>query len=219
MTWLDVLGWGGSALLVFSLLQTRVLRFRVLNGVASAVLLVFNALIEVWPMVGLNVVLTAINAWYVLKLLRSRHEPSSYDVVEVHPAEGYVRHVLRDFERDIRQFNPGFSPAEAQAAEFGFLILTGTETVGLVLARDAGRDTVQVSLDYVLPKYRDFTPGEFVYRRGGPFAARGFRRVIAPPSMLGAEAYLTRIGFRRRDDALVLDLGSADGSVRRPAGS
>ena len=40
--WLDLLGWGGSALLVFSLLQTRVLRFRVLNLLACVVLVVFN---------------------------------------------------------------------------------------------------------------------------------------------------------------------------------
>ena len=29
--WLDLFGWFGSALLIVSLLQTRVLRFRVLN--------------------------------------------------------------------------------------------------------------------------------------------------------------------------------------------
>ena len=34
---LDVMGWGGSALLVFSLMQARVLRFRVLNLVACIV--------------------------------------------------------------------------------------------------------------------------------------------------------------------------------------
>ena len=58
--WLDVLGWGGSALLVFSLLQARVLRFRALNLVACVILLVFIALIEVWPLDGMNVVLCGI---------------------------------------------------------------------------------------------------------------------------------------------------------------
>ena len=41
--WLDILGWGGSALLVYSLLQSRVLRFRVLNLAACLILLAFNA--------------------------------------------------------------------------------------------------------------------------------------------------------------------------------
>ena len=36
MSWLDALGWAGSALLIYSLLQARVLRFRVLNLVACA---------------------------------------------------------------------------------------------------------------------------------------------------------------------------------------
>ncbi|MBA3782005.1 MAG: hypothetical protein H0X12_09165, partial [Nocardioides sp.] len=40
--WLDILGWGGSALLVYSLLQSRVLRFRVLNLAACLLLVVFN---------------------------------------------------------------------------------------------------------------------------------------------------------------------------------
>jgi hypothetical protein len=177
MTWLDTLGWAGSALLVYSVLQARILRFRIFNGIASVLLVVFNASIAVWPMVGLNVVLTAINAFY---LMRGRHDPRSYSVAEVEHADGYVQYILRTFDNDIRHFNPEFSSANAGGSEFGYLILTGAETVGVVLAQDAGEGTAQVELDYVFQKYRDFTPGEFVYRRGGPFASRGYRRVIAP---------------------------------------
>ena len=60
----EVLGWVGSALLVYSVLQTRILRLRLFNGVASALLVIFNAAIAVWPMVALNVTLTTINALY-----------------------------------------------------------------------------------------------------------------------------------------------------------
>ena len=45
MSWVDALGWFGSALLVFSLLQARILRLRVLNTVACVILTVFNAII------------------------------------------------------------------------------------------------------------------------------------------------------------------------------
>lgn len=207
MTALDVLGWAGSALLVYSVLQTRILRLRLFNCVASALLVIFNAAIAVWPMVGLNVALTAINAYYIVRLLRGRHDPRSYEVVEVLPNDGYLRHLLPALDADVQRFNPGFSRSEADGAEFGFLILTGVETVGVVLARDAGGGSAQVELDYALPKYRDFTPGEFVYRPGGPFAARGYRRVIAPPKMLSAEDYLTKVGFRSEGDAMVLELG------------
>jgi hypothetical protein len=206
MTALDVLGWGGSALLVYSLLQTRILRLRLFNCLASVLLVIFNAAIAVWPMVGLNVALTVINGFYIVRLLRGRHDPRTYEVVAVQPTEGFLRHLLHSFETDIRRFNPGFAPSEADETEFGFVILTGAETVGVVLARDAGGGSAQVDLDYVLPKYRDFCPGEFVYRRGGPFTARGYRQVIAPPRMLSAEDYMRKVGFRSKGDAMVLDL-------------
>ena len=50
-----------------------------------------------------------------------------------------------------------------------------------MLVRDAGDGVAQVELDYVTPRFRDFTPGEFVYRRSGLFRDRGFRRVLTPP--------------------------------------
>ena len=45
MVWLDVLGWAGSALLIYSLMQARVLRFRLLNLVACVILMIFNAVL------------------------------------------------------------------------------------------------------------------------------------------------------------------------------
>ena len=80
---LDALGWAGSAQLVYSLLQARVLSFRVLNTVGCVVLIVFNALVGVWPMVGMNLVLAGINVWFIRKLLRDRHDLSAYAVLEV----------------------------------------------------------------------------------------------------------------------------------------
>ena len=47
MNWLDLLGWAGSALLIYSIMQARVLRFRVLNLIACLVLVVFNGLLGV----------------------------------------------------------------------------------------------------------------------------------------------------------------------------
>ena len=74
MTWLDVVGWAGSGLLVWSLLQTRLLRLRALNLVGCLVLIGFNAAVHVWPMVGLNVVLAGINLWYLAGMLATRHD-------------------------------------------------------------------------------------------------------------------------------------------------
>ena len=57
----SIIGWGGSALVVLSLLQTRILRLRLLNLVGCVILVGFNAVVDVWPMVGMNAVLAVIN--------------------------------------------------------------------------------------------------------------------------------------------------------------
>lgn len=202
--WLDALGWGGSALLVFSLLQVSLLRLRVLNAIACVILIVFNGLLEVWPMVGMNAVLVVINVWFIVQMARERHDDAAFEVLAVAPADAYLRHVLRVHGDDILRFNPSFvhAPDETQDA---FLVQKGDETVGVVLLREEGH-VAYVILDYVTPRYRDFSPGEFVWRRSGLLAERGIRRVVSPPSMVGA--YYDKVGFTRQDSSWVLEIGA-----------
>jgi hypothetical protein len=199
--WLDIIGWAGSAVLVWSLLQSRILRLRLLNLVGSLVLLFFNAAIQVWPMVGLNAVLAVINIVHLRRLLSTRHDDKAYTVVEVGPDDGYLAHLLRTHAADIARFNPGFRYDNSGTA---LLILHGDETVGVVIVEDAGDGVAKVELDYVTERFRDFSPGEFVYRRSSWFTDRGFRKVISPPGMV--RPYYGKLGFHRDGDVFVLDL-------------
>lgn len=201
--WLDILGWGGSALLVFSLMQARVLRFRVLNLVACLILVAFNALIGVWPMFTMNVVLSLINIYFIAKLLRERHDEAAYEVLEVGPADEYLRHVLRVHGADILKYQPNFVWDPAAPDQSAFLVQRGDETVGVVLISEAG-EVARVRLDYVTPRFRDFAPGEFVWRRSSLLRERGYRQVITPKHMVNP--YYDALGFRREGDSWVLNL-------------
>lgn len=201
MSWLDALGWAGSALLVWSLLQARLLRLRALNLIGSLVLLVFNALIEVWPMVALNAVLAGINIFYLVRLLRTRHDEKTYQVVEVEAEDNLLRHVLELHAGEIAAFFPGFGWRPGRLA---FLVLRGDEIVGVVLVRDGGNGVAQVELDYVTQRFRDFTPGEFVYKRSRLFTEHGFRKVVTPPNMV--TPYYGRLGFQREGEVYALEL-------------
>nr|MDT0659567.1 hypothetical protein [Micromonospora sp. DSM 115978] len=204
MNWLEAIGWAGSALLVWSLLQSRILRLRALNLVGSLVLVGYNGALRVWPMVGLNVVLALINIWYLVRIVRTRHDQRTYQVVEVGTDDGFLAHALRVHAADITRFNPGFRWPPAGPDRSAFLVLHGDELVGMVLVRAAGQGQAQVELDYVTRRFRDLTPGEFVYRDSRLFVARGFHRVRTPPGMVAP--YYGRLGFRPDGDAYVLDL-------------
>jgi hypothetical protein len=58
-------------------------------------------------MVALNVTLTAINVFYIVRLLRGRHDPRTFEVVQISPNEAYLKHLLHEFDADIQYFNPG----------------------------------------------------------------------------------------------------------------
>jgi hypothetical protein len=73
--------------------------------------------------------------------------------------------------------------------------------VGVVIIRSEG-DVAHVELDYVTRRYRDFSPGEFVWRKSGLLRDLGFRTVVTSPSMV--DPYYERVGFRREGASYVL---------------
>jgi uncharacterized membrane protein len=70
--WIEVFGWIGSGLLVVSLLQGKMLRLRVINTIASVMLVLYNVIVETWPMVGMNAAVIVINVWHIVRILRER---------------------------------------------------------------------------------------------------------------------------------------------------
>jgi hypothetical protein len=204
MSWWEVVGWAGSALLVWSLLQKALLRLRVFNLAGSVILIVYNAAVGVWPMVGLNVALAGINTWHLYSLLRTRHDERTYQVVEVATDDNFLGHVLRVHWADIARFNPDFRFDDER--RLAFITLNADELVGVLLLRadPADPEVALVELDYVTRRYRDLSPGEFVFRRSGQLTAHGFRRVLTPAGMVAP--YYARLGFRPDGDRYALEL-------------
>lgn len=79
--WIEVFGWIGSGLLIVSLLQSKMLVLRVINTIASAMLVLYNVLVETWPMVAMNAAVILINAWHIWKISRERRAEATADPV------------------------------------------------------------------------------------------------------------------------------------------
>ena len=199
---LEIIGWVGSALVVVSLMQARVLRFRWMNLAGSVIATAYNAVVEIWPFAVMNGVIAIIDVYWLVRLQRERHDADVYEVVPVGADDHYLRHVLGVHADDIARYYPSFvlpgagAPADAPA-RWAYLVLRGDETVGVVVVRDVGDAVGEVELDYVTPRFRDFTPGEFVYRRSGVFAGTGLRALVVADDARDTGDYLERVGFEQ----------------------
>ena len=196
-TLLELVGWIGSALVILSLAQARVLRFRWLNLAGAVLAVLYNVVLSIWPFAAMNAVIAVIDVYWLTRLYRERHDPAAYSVVEVRPDDAYLGHVVGVHLDDIRSFQPSYAgpTSDAPGHRWAFLVQRAEETVGALVVRDAGEGTAVVELDYVTPRFRDFTPGEFVYARSGVFAEHGVRRLVADPELATQTKYLTRVGF------------------------
>jgi hypothetical protein len=210
---LEIIGWVGSALVVVSLMQARVLRFRWMNLAGSVIATAYNAVVGIWPFAVMNGVIAVIDVYWLVRLTRERHDAEVYEVVPVGAGDHYLRHVLGVHADDIARYYPSFAVPAAAAgaapARWAYLVLRGDETVGVVVVRDAGGDVGEVELDYVTPRFRDFTPGEFVYRRSGVFAGTGLRSLVVADDARDTGDYLERVGFRRVDGRWHRDVEAA----------
>lgn len=192
--WLEIFGWLGSILVVWSLTLGRVLRFRWMNLTGSLIAAIYNGVIGVWPFMAMNGVIVLINIFWLTKLYRERHDEAVYEVVPVRAEDGYLQRVLTVHAADIKA-NWGFDPARlGKGRRHAWLVVKGDETVGVTVVREEGADGV-VELDWVSPRFRDFTPGEFVHRRSGIFQDLGLERVVVENPAKQARDYLTRVGF------------------------
>lgn len=206
---LEAIGWIGSALVVLSLMQGRVLRFRWMNLAGSVVATFYNAVVEIWPFVAMNGAIAVINVYWLWRLYREADDPAVYKALAVAPDNQYLRHFLAEHAGDIALANPGFVPTALDADDrVTLLVVRGDEAVGVVVLRRDGGGDGTVELDWVKPRFRDFTPGRFVFSKSSTLRDLGFERAFVDPHAASDLVYLRKAGFEPVGERWQHSLGS-----------
>jgi hypothetical protein len=192
----EAVGYLASALIVLSIIQTSILRLRLLSFAGSVAFVAYGIAIGAYPIAVVNAVTAAINGWHLRKLIR--HKDELFRILHVQPDSSYLLDFMKFHREDIEHFQPDFvyRPSEDQVTAF---ILRDMVPAGLLIgeARDDG--TFQVKLDYVIAQFRDFKIGSYVYSADSALLAG------TAPTCVWAEAsnsdhakYLKRMGFTER---------------------
>lgn len=191
-TVLEIVGYAASALVAVSLMMSSILRLRLVNLAGSAAFTVYGALIGAYPVAVVNLLIVFINLYHLRQMLGSREY---FELLRVKPGSEYLRAFLDFHREEVRRFLPGFeyAPAEGQLA---FFVLRDMVPAGLFVGELREGGTLRVLLDFVVPQYRDFRTGRYLFAdRAEFFRDLGVREIVSEGGSPKHADYLRRMGF------------------------
>ena len=188
----EIIGYVASVLVAVSLMMTSILKLRVINLVGSACFTAYGLLIGAYPVAVVNFIIVIINCYYLYEASRTREY---FKLLKVQPDSEYLRYFLNFNEAEIKKFVPDFSYEPAARPEVLF-VLRDLVPAGLIVAEPLAPASLLINLDFVIPGYRDFKIGRYVFcERKDFFRERGVEKVYSRSGTRAHQDYLRSMGF------------------------
>lgn len=189
---LEIVGYVASVLVAISLTMRSILKLRLINLVGSAAFVVYGGLIGAYPVAVVNLLIVFINLYYLRQMLGSREY---FTLLQVRPDSEYLRAFLDFHAAEIQRFLPGFAftPDDRHMV---FFVLRDMVPAGLFIGERQGDGALRVMLDFVIPQFRDFKTGRYLFRDQAPFfRAHGITEILSAGGSKVHADYLRRMGF------------------------
>lgn len=195
---LEIVGYVASVLVAVSLMMSSILKLRLVNLVGSAAFTVYGVLIHAYPVAAVNLLIVFINLYYLRQMLGARE---FFKLLRVRPDSEYLGYFLDFYKDDIQRFSPGFAAAPAEG-QLTFFVLRDMVPAGLFIGERGADGSLRVLLDFVIPQYRDFKTGKYLFSRQVDFfRSLGITQIVSEPGSREHSAYLRRMGFTPPDPA------------------
>jgi hypothetical protein len=194
---IELIGYVASALIAISMMLSSILRLRLINLAGAAAFAVYGVLIGAPPVAILNGLIVVVNAYYLLRMLRTKEY---FHLLSLRPDSDFLNYFLGFYAEDIRQIFPEFTyrPGAHQLALF---ILRDCTPAGVFIAEEHPGGELCVVLDYAIPRYRDFKIGHFLFvEQADFFRQRGTKEIVVSPRTADFGAYLIKVGFEPAGD-------------------
>lgn len=186
------IGYTASAIIVVSMMMNSLVKFRWVNLAGALLFSVYGFLIGAIPVGILNGIIVLVDVYYLLQVYTKKEE---FEILEISADSKYLPRFLEFHRQRIETYCPGYSfkPNENTVS---FFILRNMSIAGLFLAHRTNGSVLNVELDYVLPEYKDFKNGKYVYfTLRAKFIEAGYTSVRAEGNNQKYFKYLKKLGF------------------------
>lgn len=199
---MEVLQWIGyvaSIIIAISMTMSSIVKFRWINMVGALSFSVYGFMIGALPVGILNGFIVLVDIYYLVEIYGKKEV---FEILEIRPENRYLIRFIEYHNVEIQKFFPGFS-YKPDMNTVSFFILRNMAVAGLYLAHREDGNVLKVGLDYVIPDYRDFKNGKYVYLRlKDKFIEQGFTKVMTEGNSIEYIKYLEKLGFKEDSNGM-----------------
>ncbi|MCX7797025.1 MAG: hypothetical protein N2249_00190 [Melioribacter sp.] len=188
----NLIGYLASILVAVSLMMKAVVKLRIINLIGSLIFTIYGIIISAYPVAIVNGFITFVNIYYLIEIFSAKEY---FDILEVEPESEYLKYFLSFHKNEIKKFVPHFSFEINQDSKVIF-VLRNSIPAGLVCAEYKDEKSLFVNLDFVIPGYRDFKIGKYVYQK--IFKEKNIENIYTLPGNKTHDRYLQKMGFKKK---------------------
>ena len=199
----ELIGYLGSILVAISLMMKSLLRLRIINLFGALFFTMYGVLLGAYPVAFLNGIIVCIDLYYLFQMWRQK---DFFTFLEVSPEGKYLNAFVEFHRDDILEIIPTYKRMTGDDL-LCFFNLRNMMPAGLFIAQVRGEEA-QVQLDYVIPNYRDFKVGRFIFEENAAFfRERGIRRFVSDGGSPIHRKYLEKMEFVNHGGTYVHEIG------------
>lgn len=196
---LEWIGYFASVVIALSMTMNSIVKFRWINLVGATTFSLYGFLIGAYPVMFLNGIIVGVDLYY---LYRIYNKSQLFDILEVKGDNKYLLKFLDFHSSEIGKFFPGFE-YKPELNTMSFFVLRNMAVAGVFLAHKEDGGVLKVGLDYVIPEYRDYKNGKYLYYHlNDSFKQNGIKKIITKGGSPKHTSYLKKLGFKENSQAL-----------------
>ncbi|MEZ4908669.1 MAG: hypothetical protein R2771_13750 [Saprospiraceae bacterium] len=198
-SYLQYIGYAASIIIAISMAINSILIFRWVNLIGALIFSIYGFIIGAIPVGILNALIVIVDFYYILRIY-FQHE--QFDTLEIKPDNKYLKRFLKFYKKEIGKYFPNFKYELGQNS-ISFFVLRNMNVAGVFLANHIDENTIMVDLDFVIPEYRDFKNGIYIYNNlVDHFINLGYTRILSSGDSREYSNYLKKIGFKKIENGL-----------------
>lgn len=200
---LNWLGYIASLIILISLLMRSIKKLRWINLFGAILFGIYGYLIGSIPTSFMNFGIALINIYFLYSIYSNK---VYLKIIPIAEDDTYLQAFLEFYQEDIKRFSL-LSPTDIKDASMKFYVLRDMNPAGLFVCEEKDKKTLHILMDYVIPTYRDFKIGDYVFRaQRHVFLDQGFETFEVQTNNQEHIKYLFKMGFQFEDGVYIKNI-------------